>query len=712
MIQISKHLVVMYDTFGTRLLLMMVLFVGHVECGMLVPTEMGQCFFKRGDIYLGLLFNLREQGEPGECGDALYSLSRPQRMEGFDFVINEINQRDDILPNITLGYVAYDTCYGDLTTLGQSLHLAPATDGQLNGGCSGDDNFDHHQVVGVVGYFNSRQGIMASSLLSLFKIPVIGAVASSDDLSDKTRFGYFLRLVPPDSIQAQAIIDILIHYNWTYASLLYSTGSYGENGAKMVEQKGKNNGICFPVSVRIPSNPSATDFRIIFATLLKNANARVVILFVSRTIGRALFEYANFQNIQHDFIWVGSDDISDQNFGQSANGMLTLEFSYGSAPLFAEHYLDLTPLTSTNRPWMRLYWEKVHGCSWDDMFGNGTCSSYANATFKDQSVSGGFTKLMDAVYAFALGADELLNATCPGSHNQSTLNNCIKGNTLLEYVKKVEFQGRSGNIKFNTEGALIGQYDIKQYIYNREGETEIVVGTWDQEAVDIHLEEQLLDWSSIRNKTSDNMYLSVPSSVCSLPCVDKEYAVQMELPCCWVCRSCRANEFLKGNNSGCKECLENTWPDDNTATFCEDIPPDYMQWSDLVVIALAGLAFVGLALSFMTLGLYIKHRREKLIKASSRELSALILIGVIIALFTILVFLVKPSDTTCMIRIILFNVSVSFIYVPLLVKTNRVYRIFAAGKTGVKQVKYINTTTQMIISSTLIGIQVCVLKIC
>ena len=49
------------------------------------------------------------------------------------------------------------------------------------------------QWVGIVGLSTSRKVVMVASLLSIFQIPSIGTLSSSDELSDKTR--YFLAIV-------------------------------------------------------------------------------------------------------------------------------------------------------------------------------------------------------------------------------------------------------------------------------------------------------------------------------------------------------------------------------------------------------------------------------------------------------------------------------------------------------------------------------------
>ena len=63
----------------------------------------------------------------------------------------------------------------------------------------------------------SRQAVMTANVLSLFQIPNLGIWATSDELSDKSRYEYFLRLVPPDSFQ-------VLHYSLTRIDLLSSKG--------------------------------------------------------------------------------------------------------------------------------------------------------------------------------------------------------------------------------------------------------------------------------------------------------------------------------------------------------------------------------------------------------------------------------------------------------------------------------------------------------
>ena len=62
------------------------------------------------------------------------------------------------------------------------------------------------------------------------QIPQVSYASTSPELSDKSRFDYFLRVVPPDTYQAQAMLDIVRTLGWRYVATIASAGNYGEKG--------------------------------------------------------------------------------------------------------------------------------------------------------------------------------------------------------------------------------------------------------------------------------------------------------------------------------------------------------------------------------------------------------------------------------------------------------------------------------------------------
>lgn len=78
--------------------------------------------------------------------------------------------------------------------------------------------------------------------LSSNQIPQISYASTAPELSDDRRYDFFSRVVPPDSFQAQAMVDIIRALDWTYVSTVASEGSYGEKGVEAFQQISKEAG--------------------------------------------------------------------------------------------------------------------------------------------------------------------------------------------------------------------------------------------------------------------------------------------------------------------------------------------------------------------------------------------------------------------------------------------------------------------------------------
>lgn len=78
--------------------------------------------------------------------------------------------------------------------------------------------------------------------LSSSQIPQISYASTAPDLSDNSRYDFFSRVVPSDTYQAQAMVDIVKALKWNYVSTLASEGSYGESGVEAFIQKSREDG--------------------------------------------------------------------------------------------------------------------------------------------------------------------------------------------------------------------------------------------------------------------------------------------------------------------------------------------------------------------------------------------------------------------------------------------------------------------------------------
>ncbi|EGV99971.1 Metabotropic glutamate receptor 1 [Cricetulus griseus] len=193
-----------------------------------------------GDVIIGALFSVHHQ-PPAEkvperkCGEIREQYGI-QRVEAMFHTLDKINADPVLLPNITLGSEIRDSCWHSSVALEQSIEfirdslisIRDEKDG-LNR-CLPDGQTlplgrTKKPIAGVIGPGSSSVAIQVQNLLQLFDIPQIAYSATSIDLSDKTLYKYFLRVVPSDTLQARAMLDIVKRYNWTYVSAVHTEGT-------------------------------------------------------------------------------------------------------------------------------------------------------------------------------------------------------------------------------------------------------------------------------------------------------------------------------------------------------------------------------------------------------------------------------------------------------------------------------------------------------
>uniref|UniRef100_A0A4W5LX98 Receptor ligand binding region domain-containing protein n=1 Tax=Hucho hucho TaxID=62062 RepID=A0A4W5LX98_9TELE len=130
-----------------------------------------------------------------------------------------------------------DSCWHSAVALEQSIEFIRDTlvsneeeESLSLGKCLGEDGIEmtpvrgKKPIVGLIGPGSSSVAIQVQNLLQLFNIPQIAYSATSMDLSDKSLYKYFMRVVPSDAQQARAMVDIVKRYNWSYVSAIHTEG--------------------------------------------------------------------------------------------------------------------------------------------------------------------------------------------------------------------------------------------------------------------------------------------------------------------------------------------------------------------------------------------------------------------------------------------------------------------------------------------------------
>lgn len=329
-----------------------------------------------GDIILGGLFPVHEKGDKSPCGPKIYNRG-VQRLEAMMYAVDKINKDPDLLPNITLGVNILDTCSRDTYALNQSLEFVRASLNNLD--TSSFECLDNSTpkpkrnstgpVVGVIGGSYSSVSLQVANLLRLFHIPQISPASTAKALSDKTRFDYFARTVPPDTYQSIALVDIVKSVNWSYISTIYSEGSYGEYGIEVFHKEAQERNVCIAAAEKVPSTADDREFDNIIAKIKKKSNAKGVVLFTRAEDARRLLQAAQRSNTTNQTLyWLASDGWGKQQklvegVENIAEGAITVELQSEHMPGFDQYMMSLTPENNARNPWFEEYWEEIFGCT-------------------------------------------------------------------------------------------------------------------------------------------------------------------------------------------------------------------------------------------------------------------------------------------------------------------------------------------------------------
>ncbi len=511
----------------------------------------------------------------------------------------------------------------------------------------------------------------------MYRIPTISAYATSNELSVKSRFPYFARTVPADSLQATAIVDILLHFGWKYIGLFFQLNSYGIHGAQAVLDLVTKHDIC--VAFSVPVRPEASEAELEEAVLNLKAfpSARVVVLFTYSTVaGRILDLTAKREGSSTNIIFVGSDATAHwarNNFNSLLRGSVFVNLNYREIPGFPEYFSNLQLKEDPFNPWFKEYkdrWMQSRGCS-----------NFSNCMIP---IDNDKSTMVDAIYAFAYALHELLQDRCNNSINCRELTPFISGHELIPYLHNLSFEGLNNHIAFDTNG----NPGVSYQVFGHRGEYGVVqIGSWvSSTEAPLRINSSAVEWAWGSH--------SPPVSLCHAVCQPGYVVVPLAQKCCYGCQQCPSNARVRG--AVCESCPPEKWPDVSFME-CLLIVPTPPGWSDPVVIIIIVMSCFGLILSGLAAAGLVYYRNNSLIKAASRELSSINILGLTLAFLAPFSLLVPPTDFSCLTSEVVVSLCITLTYAPTLLKVNRIYRIFEAAKKSKKCPRFIGSRSQVVI---------------
>ncbi|XP_063142817.1 metabotropic glutamate receptor 7 isoform X3 [Rattus norvegicus] len=455
-----------------------------------------------GDVTLGGLFPVHAKGPSGvPCGD-IKRENGIHRLEAMLYALDQINSDPNLLPNVTLGARILDTCSRDTYALEQSLTFVQALIQKDTSDvrCTNGEPpvfVKPEKVVGVIGASGSSVSIMVANILRLFQIPQISYASTAPELSDDRRYDFFSRVVPPDSFQAQAMVDIVKALGWNYVSTLASEGSYGEKGVESFTQISKEaGGLCIAQSVRIPQERKdrTIDFDRIIKQLLDTPNSRAVVIFANDEDIKQILAAAKRADQVGHFLWVGSDSWGSKinplhQHEDIAEGAITIQPKRATVEGFDAYFTSRTLENNRRNVWFAEYWEENFNCKLT-ISGSKKEDTDRKCTGQERigkdsnyEQEGKVQFVIDAVYAMAHALHHMNKDLCADYRGVCPEMEQAGGKKLLKYIRHVNFNGSAGTpVMFNKNGDAPGRYDIFQYqTTNTTNPGYRLIGQWTDE---------------------------------------------------------------------------------------------------------------------------------------------------------------------------------------------------------------------------------------
>ncbi|XP_076591315.1 extracellular calcium-sensing receptor-like [Chaetodon auriga] len=665
---------------------------------------------KAGDVVLGGLFQVHffsifpdlsftSEPQPPTChGFDVVGFRRAQTMA---FAIDEINRNSNLLPNVTLGYSLYDHCIKLGIGFRAALLLASGQDEQFiaHNTCVGTP-----PVLGIVGDSSSTHSIAISTVLGLYRVPMVSYFSTCSCLSDRQKFPSFFRTIPSDAFQVRAMIQILKHFGWTWAGLLVSDDDYGLHAARSFQSDlAQSGGGCLAYLEVLPWDNDPTELRRI-VDVMKKSTARVVIGFAHESSMINVMEEVVRQNVT-GLQWMASEAWTAATVFQTPDlmpylgGTLGIAIRRGEIPGLREFLLQIRPdqhhNNSIGNSMVNQFWEHTFQCrlspapeGWMEAGGT-LCTGQENLEQVE-------TELLDisnlrpeyniykAVYALAYALDDMLQCE-PGrgpfsGHSCGNLKR-LEPWQLVYYLDRINFTTPFGDqVAFDENGDVLPIYDIMNWLWLPDGRTEVQnVGEVKRSA--FKGEELTIHGSKIFWNFKSK---GPPRSVCSESCPPGTRIARKkgEPECCFDCIPCSEGKISnKTDSTECTSCPEDFWSSPQR-DHCVPKKTEFLSYHEPLGICLTAASLLGTCICAGVLGIFVYHRKTPIVRANNSELSFQLLLSLKLCFLCSLLFIGRPVLWTCQLRHAAFGISFVLCVSCILMKTMVVLAVFKASKPG------------------------------
>ncbi|XP_051510694.1 G-protein coupled receptor family C group 6 member A-like [Myxocyprinus asiaticus] len=570
--------------------------------------------------------------------------------------IEEINNSDFLL-GIKLGYEVCDPCASPTKALHCVEQLL-----SINGSLPVlSDYSDFRPSVKVfLGERYSELSIAVAKLLSLYLVPQVSCSSSSPALSDKLRYPSFMRVIPSDVYQAQALVKLMTRFSWDWVGVVYGDDDYGRAAYQSFQQEAEGK-VCAAFKGVVPHYLDHVDVDKHIkdvANSIRASSAKVVLLILKPQLVERLFKEMIQSNTSR--IWIASDawsmfrPLTKMKDINQLGDIFGFSFSMGNISGFEEYLRNLRPTPGARNDFIEEYKQLRLNCSISPL----NCS--VDDLLYAVDLREAYRERV-ATYAIAHGIRKLLKCNetvCSGDTNFPPWK-------LVKSILSVNFTLDGTTYSFDENGDFTDGYDLLMWKKNDVGRIIDVVGKFLLKKGEVEINSEL----SIN---------TITMSRCSETCRPGTVKFKGNVSCCYNCTNCPEGKYTdKEDATECLNCTADMWSLGGSSK-CVNFQERFLNWSESYPIALLVATTIGMVLVFTSFIIFCVHRNTIVIKKADIKMSLFMLLGLMISFVSVIMFIGRPNNHLCRAQQAVYGLGFTLCVSCILVKAYRTFLAFMA----------------------------------
>nr|XP_020663079.1 vomeronasal type-2 receptor 26-like [Pogona vitticeps] len=691
-------------------------------------------FYKPGGAVIGGIFSLIHPNiylnsfrENPDGKFKVYSVAHKnyQHVLSLLFAIKEINKNPSLLPNLTLGCCIYDDLFDSGRTYEMIMDLLFTHQIHTpNYKCDRRKN-----ILSVIGGLSMKTSTAMATVLSTYKIPQLIYGASQTIRNGKMHFPALYWMSPEETVQHIGIVQLLLHFRWTWVGLIVSDDDDGESFVQSLTPLLTEKSICAAFTEKIEAMNYRSSQLSFGKPLLQLkrvlVSAKVNVIIISGTsqslnsliLFLEVYEFRRKAYIGKVWIlppqWDVTNTLSSNGFStKTFHGAFSFFIHMDEVPKFQEFLWTLQP-EETLMDFLSVFWQDAFHCQLLSEFYK-KCITCRTCTGEEKleslpghvlemELTGESYSIYNAVYAVAQALYIPRQKAVRDRRKFLELN--VQPWQLHSTLRNICFNNGAGHeVQYVNGKLLAGGYDIVNWIISPNlSFIKAKVGKISS-TQEFLIREDVIKWNNRFNQT-------LPLSVCVKSCQHGySKTVREGKPfCCYNCTLCPENMISNQTDADhCIRCPEDQYSNRNK-DLCIPKVITFLSCQEPLGVILISLAVFFAVVTCLVIQTFLKNWNTPIVKANNRILTCVLLSSLLLCYISSFLFMGKPGRLTCLLRQNAFGIIFSVAVSCVLAKTTLVILAFLASKPSHKMRNWLgqNVANAIVLSCSLVQVCIC-----